>query len=144
MKLRYRKYHHPVKYEVLQENGNEDFQIQVPIYNYEIDTEFLNLTRKGLLTIRIGYPWDGPSGPAFDTVTFMVASLVHDALYELLRLSLLPQTYRITADKIMRSICLEKGMNKYRAYWVYIGVRVGAVNSALPGSQNRTIEILEA
>ena len=30
-------------------------------------TGYLKLTPNGVLTIRAGYAWDGPSGPAIDT-----------------------------------------------------------------------------
>jgi hypothetical protein len=32
-----------------------------------------------------GYAWNGPSGPTLDTRNFMRGSLVHDALYQLMR-----------------------------------------------------------
>ncbi len=35
----------------------------------------------GVLTIRSGYAWDGPGGPAMDTPAAMYGSLSHDALY---------------------------------------------------------------
>jgi len=54
------------------------------IRGYEISTPFLAMDRYGKLTIYAGYAWDGPSGPSIDTLTFMRASLVHDALYQLL------------------------------------------------------------
>ena len=89
----------------------------------DIATEFIDLNYKGILTIRSGYAWDGPSGPAFDTDTFMRASLVHDALYQLLRAGLLPSGYRETADQTMHRICLEDGMWSARAWWCLRGVR---------------------
>ena len=42
---------------------------------------FCSLTTEGLLIIRPGYAWDGPSGPTFDTPSFMRGSLIHDVLY---------------------------------------------------------------
>ena len=43
------------------------------------------LNTKGHLIIKRSYAWDGPSGPTIDTKNFMRGSLVHDALYQLMR-----------------------------------------------------------
>lgn len=86
--------------------------------------EFI-LSENGVLTIRAGYPWDGPSGPAVDTANFMRGSLIHDALYELMRQEYLPQSFRDAADRILQRICIEDGMCQLRAWWVYQGVKWG-------------------
>lgn len=90
----------------------------------------LAIDRSGLLEIRRGYAWDGPSGPTFDTPAFMRGSLVHDALYQLMREGRIPRTQRKRADEILRAICLEDGMSRVRAQWVYLGVRMGARKAA--------------
>ena len=84
----------------------------------------------GLLTVRKGYLWDGPSGIARDTLTFMRASLVHDALYHLLRGRVLPMRKRRYADALMRKLCLQDGMNPARAITVFLAVRAGGRRSA--------------
>lgn len=79
---------------------------------------------------------DGPSGPTFDTLTFMRGSLVHDALYQLMREGGLDrQMYREAADITLRQICLEDGMNPIRAWWVYQGVRLFGNPSADPANR---------
>lgn len=97
-----------------------------------INLKFLALDTNGNLVIRKGYSWDGPSGPAIDTKNFMQGSLVHDALYQLMREGLLPQDLRQKADEILRDVCIEDGMSKARAWWVYQGVRIGGVCAAKP------------
>ncbi len=92
----------------------------------------LGITDQGFLTIKQGYAWDGPSGPTIDTLTFMRGSLIHDALYQLMREGRLPQSARKRSDEVLREICLMDGMTKARAWWVYHGVRVGAAQSAKP------------
>ena len=77
----------------------------------------------GELRIFAGYVWDGPSGPTIDTPDFMRASLVHDALYQLIRLGFVDDDQRICADKLMRKQCLKDGMSRIRAWWVYWAVR---------------------
>ena len=61
----------------------------------------------------MGYGRDGPSGPTLDTRDFIRGSLVHDALYQLMREGLLDH-----------SIHREDGMTALRAWWVYQGVRL--------------------
>ena len=78
----------------------------------------------GFLVILKYYAWDGPSGPTFDTKTFMRGSLIHDALYQLMRGGYLDRKYRKYADIVLRNICLEDGMNEFRAWYVYQAVRI--------------------
>lgn len=87
---------------------------------------------KGRLTIKKGYLWDGPSGPAIDTKNFMRGSLVHDVLYQLIRENLLDKKNRKEADRILRDICIEDGMSKFRANYVYHAVRIFGAKSAKP------------
>jgi hypothetical protein len=88
------------------------------------ETDFIRLTNKGFLTIRKGYSWDGPSGPTFDTKNFMRGSLVHDVLYQLMRIQILSLQYRDFADKKLREIVIADGMNAFRAAYVYRAVRI--------------------
>lgn len=89
-------------------------------------------TRGSILTARAGYCWDGPSGPALDTVDFLRASLVHDCLYQLMRERVLPQGARPTADRLLREISIEDGMSRWRAWMDWIGVRLGAGPASHP------------
>lgn len=88
-----------------------------------ITHRFIWMTREGLLIVRKGYAWDGASGPAIDTDDFIRGSLMHDCLYQLMRLGLLSQTYRKRADEILYEICRADGMPWLRAQWVYYAVR---------------------
>jgi len=97
-----------------------------------IKTQWIELDCDGWLTINAGYAWDGPSGPTFDTLDFMRGSLVHDALYQLLREGFLPPSDRKPADMILQRIVLEDGMPAIRAWWVYQGVRFGGGPGADP------------
>lgn len=91
-----------------------------------IFTSFVNLYADGLLEIKAGYAWDGPSGPTIDTKNFMRGSLVHDALYGLMADGHLdPDIWRPVADCELSRLCLEDGMSAIRAQWVYLGVRIG-------------------
>lgn len=92
------------------------------------------------LWIKKGYCWDGPSGPTIDTKTFMRGSLVHDALYQLIRDGLISAAFRIKADQMLRSICIDDGMNRIRAWYVYHAVRIFGTESASPDYKKPIIE----
>ncbi len=106
---------------------NTDIKVKVPG-----DFGLLEITEKGSLAIKAGYAWDGPSGPTIDTKNFMRGSLVHDALYQLMREEKIAQDQRLRADEILREICIEAGMSRIRAWWIFKGVRIGGTKSAKP------------
>jgi hypothetical protein len=112
----------------------EDHISFVGIYpEEETRTQFLWLRTNGWLTIFKGYAWDGPSGPAVDTANFMRASLVHDALYQLMRMEIIDgKTCRKQADIVMREITKETGMWWLRRKWCFWAVRKAAESAADP------------
>lgn len=114
----------------------EAYQIETGFKTEKVvQTKFLTLEPTGTLWIRKGYAWDGPSGPTIDTRSSMRGSLVHDALYQLMRGELLSQNYRSTADRLMYLIMVEDGMWKWRAGWWHTVVRKLAGMSADPRSK---------
>ncbi|MGF1895515.1 DUF1353 domain-containing protein [Vibrio alginolyticus] len=104
-------------------HSEEKIETHISVSN-AYDSPFLSLSKQGVLTIKKGYAWDGASGPALDTKNIMKACLVHDALYQLMREEVLPQSARKHADTLLRETCLEKGMSSFRATYIYYGVRV--------------------
>jgi len=90
------------------------------------------LCKTGLLRIAQGYCWDGASGPTIDDKTNMRASLVHDALYQLMRAKKLSIKHRKKADAIMKKLLLEDGMWKFRAAYYYWAVRTFSKPFAKP------------
>jgi len=81
----------------------------------DIDTEYIKMTRSGLLTVKRGYNWDGASSVAIDTKNNMTPSLCHDAVFQLMRLEYLDQKYFYKANKLYRDMCIARGMWKARA-----------------------------
>lgn len=69
-----------------------------------IDHEYIKFDVNGNLTINKGYAWDGPSGPTFDALTFMPGSLMHDALYQLMRKVILTT---LDSEKLLTASCKE-------------------------------------
>lgn len=112
----------------------EPYTVRIPLRpSVAVHTAYISLETTGDLTIKEGYAWDGPSGPTIDTLTFMRGSVVHDALYQLMREQHLDHTaYREAADRTLRAMCREDGMSSVRAWWVYYGVRFFADPAANP------------
>lgn len=83
---------------------------------------FVTLHTSGLLSIEAGYAFDGSSG-GWDSKNVMRASLIHDALCQMVNEKLIPKDYQEGIDWILREVCLEDGMSKIRAWWIYRAVR---------------------
>lgn len=71
-----------------------------------------------------GYRWDGASGPTIDTPDSMLASLVHDGLYQLMRNRKLDIGLRKAADKEFVRLLKEAGMPWWRRGYWYAAVRL--------------------
>ena len=103
---------------------HQDYSLFVPFTpDKAIVSRWICLREDGLIWIKKGYAWDGPSGPAIDSKNFMRGSLIHDALYQLMAEHGLDSGHRGAADQFMRAICREDGMSPLRAWWVYMGVK---------------------
>lgn len=114
--MQYRKLH-CYKYQLMKQ-----LVVKSNIPNFNINTEFVKLNPDGYLTLEKYYACDGPSGPSIPTRTFMRGAFVHDALYQLIRLELLDEIFKFHADVLLYHICLEDGMSKLRAWYVYQAV----------------------
>lgn len=130
-KVKFRKLH-KYKYQLMSPH-----RFDSGIKGYSAITEFILLFEDGHITAKSGYAWDGASGPAIDTDNFIIPSLKHDILYQLIRMKVLPETARKQADILLRKDCLANGMWRLRAWWVYFGVRTGGYWAAIPGSQEQ-------
>jgi len=115
----------------------EDYQLQTDFnITREIDGEFIALSVNGLLVIKKGYAWDGISGPVADSDCNMRASLVHDALYQLMREENLDfEKQRKIADKLFKKICIEDGVPHFLASSYYEVLRLFAESAARPSSK---------
>lgn len=134
------------KYQLL-----EDYSIETgipPKFPYE--DKYLKITADGTLTVKKLYAWDGATW-AFDTKSMMRPSLVHDALYQLMRMRIIDLIYRWIVDRILcalycydadpldtggwfnRSInWLRRRFISCRSTWIYYGVRVGGYFTSRP------------
>jgi hypothetical protein len=137
--IRYRDLH-AYKYQLL-----ETYEVYVGIEprGPDIRTDLIDLTREGVLKVRRGYCWDGPSGPAIDTKSFMRGSLVHDAIYQLIRMGMLPADRKTKADEVLKRMCLEDGMLPVRAGWVRLALGLFGSRRTRPLVRD-SIQVLEA
>ena len=120
------KYKHKLK---------EEVQYMTDILGIEFSNNYFELQKHGLLIIKVGYCWDGASGPTWDDKTNYESSCIHDALYQLMRLLVLVRkTHRKYADKVLRDVSIEKGMWKWRANAWYWAVRKYGKKYTYPSS----------
>ena len=123
------KYKSGYKYQLV-----SNFYVNIDITWYNISTDYIILGDRGVLTILKGYAWDGPSGPTYDSKNSLRASLVHDSLYQCMRLGLLPNSIRVYADKELNKILREDGMCGIRRWYWLKGVRWFAGSAAIQGN----------
>jgi hypothetical protein len=111
----------------------ETYRCSIGIVGYTVTHRLFELTSTGILTVFADYPWDGPSGPTIDTPSFMRGSLIHDVLFEMLRLGLLPHDPCFhLANLELHKICLEDRMWQFRSNYVFAAVeRFGTASAAL-------------
>ena len=124
------------------------FEFRTGIYGYEGGNSWLWLNADGWLSVRAGYAWDGASGPTKDTHGVMRAALVHDCLYQLIRLDVVPPEYKGVADALLREIMdadtpkrpgvvgwiLER-WNDFRGWVWWTGVTFGGNGSIRPSAE---------
>lgn len=95
-----------------------------------IFTDYVTLLPCGQLIIAKGYAWNGPNFPAIHTRQSILASLPHDAIYQLISMGLLNEKeYRRLADVVLEELVSEPGKNrllnilrKIRGSYYYLGV----------------------
>ena len=103
-------------------------QIAVPEISESCDHEFIVLGN-GEISVDSQYAWNGASFILFywfgTPKKWMVPSLIHDALYQLMRESKLGGSYRKTVDGIFYRLLRERGVSWPVATVAYYCVRIG-------------------
>lgn len=93
-----------------------DYHIKLDVVPFApIGLPFVSMDMDGATVIYGGYSWNGPSGPTWDTLDSMIGSLVHDLVYQLIRLGLIDPKYKEYADRLFHDLCTEDGMMPLRA-----------------------------
>ena len=114
----------------------KDYHIKLDIVPYTpINLPFVHMQMDGTTTIYAGYAWNGASGPTWDTLSSMIASLVHDLIYQLIRLGLIDVKYKEYGDQVLHDLCTEDGMCSWRAdYWRWAVLEFGT-SSCRPSAE---------
>jgi len=123
MQSRHIKYKAGYKYQLREDYFHLLPPVLAPLE--DILHDYISIDPMGKMVLSKGYAWDGPSGPTVDTKSFLRASAVHDALYQLMELGIYPRYLRKEMDRELIRICKKDGMNALRRCWVYQGVRQG-------------------
>ncbi len=126
------KYSHTKHYKYKLE---ETEKRQTVITSYDFDNRYFAMLNDGQFFVKKGYAWDGSSIPLKKLWRFFslglynpdkyckVASLLHDALCQAMRVKLLPKTCKPVADWLYRTMCIEGGMSKRQAKMRYKALR---------------------
>ena len=87
-----------------------------------IETDWILLRTDGMLFFTKGYAWDGPSGPTIDTDSWMIPSLVHDGLCQLVSMGLLAKSWLTDIHLLMYRLCIRYKMLRARAWYSWKAV----------------------
>lgn len=94
---------------------------------------FIHLWANGRLVLLRGYGWDGVTWFP-DLAKLIIPSLVHDALYQLIRNGILSlDPFREEADKQLNQMCRDRKMMAWLAGSIYYVVRMLGEPSATVG-----------
>ena len=119
----------------------ENFSIELPFKIPDFVHPYASL-KDGILSVKRGYAWDGASGPIINTRDTLVASLVHDVLYQAMRLNLIKSSKdnRKIADKNFFEILKMNGVNSIRRKVWYFAVRLFGKKSTIKIQDNDKIK----
>jgi hypothetical protein len=113
--------------------SRNDMIYQTFIYpDQDIVTDLIILRRDGWMWVGKYFAWDGCSGPTWDDSTNMCAGQAHDALYALMRMGLLPMTFRPASDSVLHRLMVRDGAWDFRADYYQWGVNNFAGRHADP------------
>jgi hypothetical protein len=112
------------------------FQLDKSFENQPKEHPYISISADGLMTIRRHYAWDGASKIP-DTPKNLRASLIHDALYQLMRQGYMdPKKERDWSDRLFQKICIRDGTNTVIAAGYYAGLRLFGWLSTKPEPSN--------
>lgn len=122
--------HEKYKYEL-----THKMRVEIPTVDYSkpfrkhlknrhlIDHKFIKLNGKEILVMP-GYRSDGASGATFDTPNTFLGAFTHDALYQLMRMGLLPQAMKKYVDWWFYLLLRQEKMSIPRALAWYYALKV--------------------
>jgi len=143
------KYKAGYKYQLV-----DTYWSKVPVYPaVPISTRYATLSVDGLLILKKGFAWDGPSGEInigkYKTVSIdftkdkpdkMRASAEHDALYRFMAEGLLHERWRPYVDTRLYKVMIEDGAPKAEAKLWFLAVKRFARKYATAENINPILE----
>ena len=132
--MKYSEYKYKFKVE-------ENFSIELPFKIPDFEHPYAS-SKDGILSVKKGYAWDGASGPIINTRDTLVASLVHNVLYQAMRLNLIKSSKenRKIADKNFFEILKMNGVNSIRRKVWYFAVRLFGKKSTIKIQENDKVK----
>ena len=132
--MKYSEYKYKFKVE-------ENFSIELPFKIPDFEHPYAS-SKDGILSVKKGYAWDGASGPIINTRDTLVASLVHNVLYQAMRLNLIKSSKenRQIADKNFFEILKMNGVNSIRRKVWYFAVRLFGKKSTIKIQENDKVK----
>jgi len=104
---------------------------------YPIITSRIKLYPSGKLIVRESYAYDGPSGPVIDRKTNMRGACGHDALYQLMRMRLMPRHFWREADYNFANWLEEDGAWKITIKVDLAGLKIAGGRAAHPKNRKK-------
>lgn len=86
---------------------------------HEFKTPYLAMSEAGHLKIKAGYRWSLPWYVYSHSPEWVKAVLVHDALYELIRLGVVTVQHKKQIDQLFVYLCKAAGVKRMGIFWVY-------------------------
>lgn len=105
-----------------------------------VSTRFITIGKGGRVVIKVGYAWDGASGPTIDTLSSMRCSLVHDVLYQLMRMGMIHENFRGMADELLCEIGQKDKMWVWRVHAWHKILEWAGKSSATKGNVKKIIK----
>lgn len=118
-----------------------DYEVQTPIIGNPITDDWFILSDDGKLWIRRGFPWNGASGPTWDTDSCISASAVHDVFCVCMRDGRLDfDKWQDKVNEFFREMCVANGMSSFRAKLWHMGVEFGGAGNPEQGPDRPVME----
>lgn len=105
-----------------------------------ISASRITLDPSGTLCVKEGYSYDGPSGPVIDRASNMRGACAHDALYQLMRMELLPHSFWRKADRVYADCLREDGAWDITIKLALAGLKLAGGRAALPKNRKKIYE----
>jgi hypothetical protein len=113
-----------------------DYRAKLDIIPYApFSNDFFSMDMEGNVVIFKRYAWDGCSGPTIDRNNNMIAGLLHDAGYQMIRLGLIDSKYKDYLDDLLHNVMVEDGAWGWEADLFHWGVMEFGAGSCRPSAE---------